>query len=136
MQFVINNWILFLALFIVLGLLAQGPVLQRLRGVRTVGTAEAIQLINRERAVVVDVREPKEFADGHIPAAINLPLSAFPDRLREIERHKQRPVILSCRTSQRSARAANLLAKAGFNTPVVLAGGITAWQSEHLPTEK
>ncbi len=136
MQFVINNWVLFVALFIVLGLLAQGPIMQRLRGVRTVGTAEAIQLINRERAVVVDVREPNEFADGHIPAAINLPLSALPDRLREIEKHKKRPVILSCRTSQRSARAANLLAKAGFNTTVVLAGGITAWQSEHLPTEK
>jgi rhodanese-related sulfurtransferase len=136
MKFVLDNWALFLALAVVLAALIWGPLMQRLRGIRTIPVAEAIRLINRERAIVVDVRDPEEFQGGHIPAALNLPLKGLSARLGDIEKHKQRPVILSCRTSQRSVAAANVLAKAGFSSPYVLAGGFTAWQGENLPTER
>lgn len=136
MTFVLDNWALFVALAVVLAALSWGPLVQRLRGIQTVPVSEAVRLINRERAVVVDVRDPEEFQGGHIPAALNLPLKGLSARLGDIEKHKQRPIILSCRTSQRSLAAASVLAKAGFTSPVVLAGGITAWQGENLPTEK
>lgn len=136
MNFVFDNWALFTALALVLAALAWGPLQQRLRGIRTVPVSEAVRLINRERAIVIDVRNPEEFQGGHIPAALNLPLKGLAARLGDIEKHRQRPVILSCRTSQRSLAAASVLAKAGFSSPIVLAGGFTAWQSENLPTEK
>ncbi len=69
-------------------------------------------------------------------AALNLPLKGLAARLGEIEKHRQRPVILNCRTDRRSRAAASVLAKAGFSAPIVLAGGFTAWQGENLPTEK
>jgi rhodanese-related sulfurtransferase len=137
MTFVLDNWALFVALAVVLAALAWAPLMQRLRGIQTIPVSEAVRLINRERAVVVDVRDPEEFQGGHIPAALNLPLKGLSARLGDIEKHKQRPIILSCRTSsQRSLAAASVLAKAGFSSPVVLAGGFTAWQGENLPTEK
>lgn len=136
MNFVFDNWALFAALALVLAALAWGPLQQRLRGIRTVPVAEAVRLINRERAIVVDVRDPEEFQGGHIPAALNLPLKGLAARLGEIEKHRQRPVILNCRTDRRSLAAASVLAKAGFSAPIVLAGGFTAWQGENLPTEK
>jgi rhodanese-related sulfurtransferase len=136
MNFVFDNWALFTALALVLAALAWGPLQQRLRGIRTVPVSEAVRLINRERAIVVDVRNPEEFQGGHIPAALNLPLKGLAARLGDIEKHRQRPVILNCRTSQRSLAAASVLAKAGFSSPIVLAGGFMAWQSENLPTEK
>lgn len=136
MTFVLDNWALFVALAVVLAALSWGPLMQRLRGIQTVPVSEAVRLINRERAVVIDVRDPEEFQGGHIPAALNLPLKGLSARLGDIEKHKQRPIILSCRTSQRSLAAASVLAKAGFTSLVVLAGGITAWQGENLPTER
>ncbi len=136
MQFVINNWYLFLALGVVLALLVAGPLRQQLAGIRNLNPAEAIQLMNREDGVVVDVCEPKEFAAGHIVHAINIPLSQLGARARELEKYRERPVILSCRSGNRSLKAALLLHKQGFAKVYSLAGGIAAWQRDNLPVEK
>ena len=136
MQFLINNWYLFLALVVIAYLLLAGPVMQAVRGIKTLPVAQAVRFMNQESALVVDVREPDEFRSGHIPNAINIPLGALPGRLKEIEKYKDKAILLNCRTSQRSARAALMLRKQGYTTAHILGGGILAWQKENLPTEK
>lgn len=136
MQFIINNWYLFLALGAVLTLLVVAPLRQRLAGIRSLTPAEAIQAMNREDGVVVDVCEPQEFAGGHIVHALNIPLSNLAARAAELEKHRQRPIILSCRSGNRSLKAAFMLHKRGFTKLYSLAGGLAAWQRDNLPVEK
>ena len=136
MQFVINYWYLFVALGVILGLLIIGPVTQHLHGVKTTNPAQAVQLLNRENGVVVDVSEPSEFKVGHIPNAINLPLSALYNRLRELEKHKSNPHIVTCRTGNRSMKGAVVLRKHGFPAVYVLSGGLHAWEKDNMPLEK
>lgn len=136
MQFVINNWYLFAGLAVVLVLLVW-PMLQQLMfGITSVGTNQALQLVNHQSGVLVDVREPAETQTGRIPNSVLLPLSGIPQRLNELEKFKQRPVVLYCRSGQRSSRAAVTLRKHGFTSVYNLAGGIQAWQAENLPIEK
>ena len=136
MQFVAHNWYLFFALFVVLFMLVFGPLRQRLSGVQRISTPEAVRQVNHEKAVIVDVREPDEYRSGHIPNAINVPLSGFGGSLAQLEKYKSRPVIVCCRTSQRSARAALTLRQNQFANVQILAGGITGWQGDSLPVEK
>lgn len=136
MQFIINNWYLFLALAVVLGLLVAAPVRQRIYGIKNVSPADAIRIINRESGMVVDVREPQEFKTGRIPNAINTPLSGLPTYLKQLEKYKSRPLIISCATGNRSLGAAVTLRKHGFGAVHVLAGGLSAWQRDNLPVEK
>jgi rhodanese-related sulfurtransferase len=136
MQFVVHNWYLILGIVVVLTMLAWGPLTQLLHGVKHVSSAEAIRLMNHDKGLLVDVREPDEFRGGHIPNALSLPLSGLSGGLKQLEKHLARPLIVCCRTSQRSARAAIALRKHGFASVQVLAGGITAWQGENLPVEK
>lgn len=135
-QFIIHNWYLFVALGVVLFLLAVGPVSQRMHGVKNANAAQAVQLLNRENGVVVDVCEPREFGAGHLPNAINLPLSSLKDRLRDLDKYKNRPVIVSCRSGNRSLKGAVILRKHGFSTVYNLAGGLQAWERDNLPVEK
>ena len=136
MQFVIHNWYLFVALIVVLAMLVGGPLRQMFLGIRQVSIAEAIRLINHEQAVIVDVREAEEYRSGHIPKSVHAPLSGLSSGLAQLEKFKSRPIIVSCRTSNRSARAAVLLRQKQFANVQVLAGGIQAWQGENLPVEK
>jgi rhodanese-related sulfurtransferase len=136
MQFILNNWYLFLGLFVVLFLLVWGPLRQMMYGIHHVSVAEAVRLVNHAQGVVVDVRENDEYRSGHIPKAIHVPLSGLASGLTQLDKYKSRPLIVCCRTSQRSARAAVLLRQKQFANVQVLAGGITAWQGENLPVEK
>lgn len=136
MSFVVKNWYLFLALGVVLLLLVAPVLRRRLAGIRSLAPAEAVQLINRENGVVVDVCEPQEFAAGHIGRALNVPLSNLKARVAELEKYRDRPVILSCRSGNRALKAAFLLHRHGFTKVHSLAGGVTAWQRDNLPVEK
>lgn len=136
MQFALNNWYLFLGILIVLGMLVYAPLTQLMHGVRHVNNSEAIRLLNQEKGVLVDVREAQEYSSGHALNAISVPLSGLASNLQTLEKYKARPVIVCCRTSQRSARAAVALRKHGFSNVQVLAGGMVAWQGENLPTVK
>lgn len=136
MQFVINNWYLFVGLVVVLGLLVW-PVLRQLQyGVARISNAEAVRLMNHEQAVVVDVRENDEFRAGRIPKAVHAPLSGLRSGLTQLDKYKQRPIIVCCRTSQRSAQAAVLLRQQQFAKVQILAGGLVGWQGDNLPVEK
>lgn len=136
MQFLANNWYLVLGILIVLAMLVYGPLTQLIHGVRHVTSAEAIRLMNQEKGVLVDVREPDEYRGGHAPNAVNAPLSGLAGNLQQLEKYKTRPVIVCCRTSQRSARAAVILRKHGFANVQILAGGMLAWQGENLPVAR
>ena len=136
MQFVINNWYLFVALGVILFLLAAGPLSQYIHGVKNANTTQTVQLLNHEDGVVVDVCEPKEFQAGHVPKAINLPLSTLANRLRELDKYKNKPVIVACRSGNRSMKGAVILRKHGFATVYNLSGGLLAWEKDNLPVEK
>jgi rhodanese-related sulfurtransferase len=135
-EFFIENWYLFAALVVVLILLAQGSVVQMLYKIKSVGSAQVINLINRESAIVVDVCEPNEYEQGHIPNAINIPLGSLASRLDELDKYKDQPVVVACRSGNRSMKGAIALSKNGFQSVFSLSGGLLAWQKGNLPVEK
>ena len=136
MQFAANNWYLILGIVMVLAMLVYAPLTQLRHGVRHVTSAEAIRLLNQEKGLLMDVREPDEYRTGHVLNAMNVPLSGLAGSLKQIEKYKSLPLIVCCRTSQRSARAAVTLRKQGFANVQVLAGGMLGWQRENLPVAK
>lgn len=133
MKFFIDNiWIIGLAL--VSGGALLFPALQR-RGAK-VTQLQATQLINQGKTVVLDVRDAAEFATGHLQNAKNIPLAELPSRLKELEKSKSATIITVCERGIRSATAAGVLNKAGFEQVVSLEGGVAAWKSQGLPTVK
>ncbi len=108
----------------------------RLRGVKDIECADALQLINHKNALVLDVREEKEFNAGHILNAKLIPLGKLAERIGELERNRAQAIVVMCRSGQRSATACALLGKQGFGQAYNLAGGVQAWQKAGLPLEK
>ncbi|MEQ1773305.1 MAG: rhodanese-like domain-containing protein [Burkholderiales bacterium] len=109
------------------------------RGMRTsaeVGPADAVTLINRKDAVVIDVRDESEFSGGHITNARHIPEKQLDERVKELEKFKNKPVIVSCASGRRSASVADSLRKQGFADVVALRGGIGAWVQAGMPLEK
>jgi rhodanese-related sulfurtransferase len=111
------------------------PVIQG-AGAGGLSTANAVQLINRERALVVDVCETDEFAAGHVGGARNVPLGQLEQRLPEVVKNKTVPLILVCATGARANRALGVAKKLGYDKAQVLAGGLKAWKDANLPVEK
>ncbi len=103
------------------------------RAGKSVGPQQAVMLINRSDAVVVDVRDKKEFESGHIVDAINIPLAKLDQRITELEKHKDKPVVVVCKMGQHSSEACNKLLSAGYEKVVKLGGGITEWKAQSLP---
>ena len=134
MQFALENWVLILAA-LTSGALLLWPNLNKQGGGSAVGTTEAVRLINREKAVLIDVSEPEEFAQGHAAGARNVPLNAL-EGAKELPSNKQLPLVLMCGTGARAARAASLLRKLGNERAIALAGGLKAWREANLPLEK
>jgi rhodanese-related sulfurtransferase len=128
--------LLLIAVAFISGAMLVWPLVRRGMGGQSVNTLEATLLINQKDAVVIDIREPGEFAQGHILHARNMPLGELEARLKELEKYKARPVIISCATGNRSGSAAAILRKHGFTNVVNLNGGIAAWRQAGLPTGK
>lgn len=97
---------------------------------------EAVQLINRRDAIVLDIREPGEFTAGHIANARNIPFTQLAERLKELEKFKGRPIVISCGSGARAAAACGILRRNGFTEVAALRGGIGAWQQAGMPLEK
>ena len=113
------------------------PVINRLfRTGNEASILEAVQLINRRDAVVIDVGDSGDYAAGHIANARHIPEAQLAARIKELEKFKKRPIIVSCRTGSRAARAADVLRKHDFGEVFVLHGGIAAWQQASMPLEK
>lgn len=101
-----------------------------------VSSGQATQLINREDAVVVDTREAGDFKSGHIAGARNIPQSRIDDRMSELEKVKDKPIIVACKSGQSSGTTVAKLTKAGFSQVYKLKGGMLQWQADSLPVVK
>ena len=134
MKFIIDNWML-IALAVVSGGLLFVPILQGALE-SGLGANDAVQLINREKAVVVDVCEPAEFAAGHIVGAKNIPLGDLQAKLAGAVKNKTLPLILVCQSGARSAKAVVTAKALGFEQAQSLGGGLEAWKAANLPVEK
>lgn len=136
MQFISNNIVpIFIASFS--GLMLLWSIFgNRIRGIKEVDCTAALQLINHKNALVLDVREDDEYKAGHILHSTLIPLGKLNERVGELEKHKERPVVIVCRSGNRSGTACMALGKHGFSQAYNLAGGITAWQKANLPLRK
>jgi len=135
-EFILQNLAL-VAIFVASGIMLVWPELSRLAGGGAeIGTFDATRLMNQAGTLVLDVRDAKEFATGHLPRARHIPLSELSNRVEELAKYKEKPVIVTCRTGARSGAAMRLLRKAGFNTVYQLKGGVAAWEQASLPVEK
>ena len=135
MEFISKNIFLVMIAAISGGMLLW-PLLRKGAGSPWVNTLQATQLMNREDAVVVDLRPAAEFAQGHILGARNIPLADLAKRAGELDKFKSRPVIVHCATGNSSGNGVALLRGNGFGNVVNLAGGYAAWQQAGLPVEK
>jgi rhodanese-related sulfurtransferase len=126
------TWILIAAALVSGGLLFW-PMLSRARQ-GGVSVNEAVRLINREKAVVIDVSEPGEYAAAHVAGSRNIPLGRI-DVAQELPKNKALPVVLVCASGNRAARAARALQARGYSQAVVLAGGLAEWKTANLPVE-
>ena len=133
MDFVRNNLLLFAVAF-VSGAMLLWPLVRRSAGGPWVTPAQATHLINREDALVVDVRDPGEY--GHILGAKNVPLARIDEGSPELAKRKDRPLVVYDDRGDRASKAVGALKKQGFSRVVNLSGGIGAWQQAGLPVEK
>jgi len=134
-QFLQDNWMLVSLAVFSGGMLAWSFIGGKLSGVEQADTLKATRLFNDD-ALILDVREDKEYAAGHIPKAKHIPLGNLSSRIHELDKYKNKPILVSCRSGQRSARACGMLKKAGFETVFNQSGGIIAWERANLPVEK
>lgn len=136
LDFVVRNWMLFAILAVLIAWLIGGEVLKMVRGTSSLNASRALAAFNDENGVFLDIREVPEFRDGHLPEARNIPLGNLKERTSELERFKDRPIIVYCRTGQRSDGACATLRKDGFEKVHSLTGGFSAWQGANLPVTK
>lgn len=130
------NMLLF-GLALASGTMLLWPLISRpFRASNEVGAGEAVQLINRRDALVLDVRDTGDYATGHIVGAKHIPEAQLADRMKELEKYRARPIVVSCRTGTRAPTVTGMLRKKGFAEAVALRGGVVAWQQASLPLEK
>jgi len=136
MEFFKQN-ILLIGLALGSGAMLLWPILKRgTSGVADVSPNDAVLLINREHATVLDVRNANEYASGHITEALHIPLAELESRLAELAKYKDKPLLVNCQGGVRSASACGILTKAGFTKLYNLEGGVNAWGQAKLPLIK
>ena len=136
-DFVTNNPMLAIAWVVIAAMLIHSVVKAKLSKTNNINPQEATLLINKQDAVVVDIRTTEEFKNGHIVNAKNVTLSQIDEgKLAAIENLKQRPIIVVCASGTRSTGAGEKLVKAGFEQVNNLSLGMSAWTSANLPTTR
>ena len=129
-EFATAHWMLVSALVVLIGLLVMdgsakaGP---------TVTPQGATMLINRQDAIVLDIRDKKDFNTGYLLDAINIPQSSLASRMSELEKHKSKPIIVVCKTGQTASSASKALKAAGYDQVFRLSGGMMEWTNQNLP---
>ena len=135
MEFIQQN-IFLVAVALISGIALLVQSIRRPGDRNSVNATQATQLINREDAQVVDVREPGEYANGHLPESRNIPLARLEERASELDKYKDTPLLVVCQTGARSAAACKQLGKLGFSRVHNLEGGIDAWRIAGLPLKR
>lgn len=135
-EFVSNHWILSSSWFVVTLLLLQDFFDVLTRKYKSTSPTDTVALLNDEETLVIDVREPAEFAGGHIANSRNIMYGKVSDKLGELEAHKNKPVVVCCQQGTRSTAICKKLVKAGFTKVHYLRGGLLAWEDAKLPLTK
>lgn len=125
--FLVGSFVLLLALFV---------RNETRRGGQAVSAQQLVDMVNRDNALVLDVRDKKEYDAGHIVDAVNIPYTALESRLTEIKPHQERPIVVACKMGQHSGAAGTLLRKNGFGLVSRLTGGVAEWRNQNLPVVK
>jgi len=134
-EFSSNHLLLVAAFAAILVMLIAGELRQRLSGINEIGPGEATRMLNHDNAVIVDMREDKDYREGHIVNAVHTPASNS-DAVQKLEKFRDRPVIVYCRSGNSSAGFCRKLRKQGFASVYNLAGGVLAWQKAGLPLNR
>jgi rhodanese-related sulfurtransferase len=134
-KFLIDNWML-ISIALASGGMLVWPLVAGSMNAGSLSASGAVTLINREKAVVVDVGDIEEFASGHVGGAKNVPFSELEDKLPGVVKNKALPLILVCSTGARANRAVAIAKKLGYEQAQALAGGLKAWKQANLPLEK
>ncbi|MBU2873755.1 rhodanese-like domain-containing protein [Marinobacter salexigens] len=132
-EFVVNHYVL-ASLFV--AFLVAILVLESRRGGAKISAQGAVSLINRDEAIVVDIRDRKEFGEGRITGSVNIPLSSLKSRAAELNKHKSKQIIVADKMGQHSAMAVKQLNAEGFANVVRLNGGVSDWKASNLPLVK
>jgi len=134
-EFAGNHTLLVTALAGIIIMLLAGEIQQRIGGVKTIGPVDATRMLNHENAIMIDMRDDKDFKTGHIVNAVHLP-KCDESTMERLEKFRKRPLIVYCRSGQRSAGVCIRLRKQGFEPVYNLKGGVLAWQNANLPLSK
>ncbi|MGV8860861.1 MAG: rhodanese-like domain-containing protein [Pseudomonas sp.] len=131
-EFATNHYLLTGAFVVLLALLI---AYELSKGGRSLSTRELTSLVNSDQGVVIDVRNAKDFAAGHIVGALNFPQDKVIARIAELEKHKAKTLIIVDAMGQHAGATARELLKSGF-TAAKLSGGISSWRADNLPLVK
>lgn len=135
-EFVLHHPFLFLALLGILVMLIGNELRHALLNLKQVSPLEATQLLNHQDAVLLDVREPQEYQEGFLPNSLRIPLGTLSAKAEQLDKHRERPIIIVCRSGNRSAQAGRMLKQLGYENVYNLAGGLHAWRGANLPISK
>ena len=136
MAFLVDQWMLSAAFVAISAMLVWSFISAAVQGFKALRPADAILVMNKDDAVMLDVRSENEFLSGHIINSINIPLTYLGKRIEELDKHKESNIVVVCQSGARSKQACSQLKKAGFERVSVLSGGIMAWQHDKLPLNK
>lgn len=131
-DFLINHWVLWLLFFILLAAIVSTSLAGNLSGATTVTTGQAVQIVNQQKGVFIDVRENADFVKGHIADSVNLPASSLAEKLSELKNKKQ-PIIIVSSNGQGTIPIAKKLQENGFVDIYLLKGGLQTWNQDRLP---
>lgn len=134
--FVQSHPLHFAGLAVVIFFIVKTEIARLTRKYKQVNTNEAVQLLNNDDTILLDVREDKEVAEGYIKGAKHIPLSNLSSHISELGGKKDKPVLVYCRSGNRSGSACSQLTGEGFTDVSNLAGGILGWESANLPISK
>lgn len=132
-EFVVNHYIL-VSLFV--AFLLAILVLESRRGGAKISAQGAVTLINKDEAVVLDIRDRKEFNEGRITGSVNIPLNSLKSRVNELNKHKDKQIIVVDKMGQHAAMAVKQLNAEGYDNVVRLNGGVADWKASNLPLVK
>jgi len=135
-EFTVNHPLLVIAFAVLLGLIIFNEMKVATQRFASLTPAAAVQLMNKEDVVVLDVREAAETIGGKITKAVQIPVGAVAKRIGELEKHKDKTLLVYCKSGARSGGACKELGKHGFDKVYSLNGGLMAWQEAHLPLSK
>ena len=132
-DFINRNPMLFVLLAVIVSMIIWTEFRRFTRGFKEVSPVEAVQLINHEEAVLLDIREDAELSQGRIAGAKHIPLSVLKQRVEELNKFRAKPIITFCRSGNRSVEASNLLKKNQFEKVYHMKGGLIEWENANLP---